>query len=50
MDEWIALLAQKIYVESTQDIVNQIYIMKLGVTWERFHTKPEVTCPFVEVT
>lgn len=32
MDEWIALLAQKINPESTQDILTQIYVMKaLGI-------------------
>eukprot|EP00435_Cladocopium_sp_Y103_P054015 s2132_g17.t1 len=32
MDEWIAMLAQKINPESSQDIVSQIYVMKaLGI-------------------
>ena len=30
MDEWIALLAQKINPESSQHIVTQIYVMPLG--------------------
>ena len=37
MDEWIALLAQKINPESTQHILTQIYVMLLAShPWLRF--------------